>query len=204
MALYWLLEVNYASVIIEKMLCDSLNENFVKMIQEMATQSMEKLEKVKSYFQRFNCPMTGEVVEWTDIAKNHFDIVMCWSIFKLNCMMDDNMAEMTKDIETRTVENNILANYLLDKKDDMEKKVSKSHHKNFNTSENLRHTLQFLATSGEYEMKKQITKYEAVKDSLNKDRFRNTNLDTVRAHVVPGSDKVTQRLKQCAGIESVN
>ena len=61
---------------------------------------------------------------------------------------------MTKDIETRTVENNILANWLLDKKDDMEKKVSKSHDKNFNTTENLRHTLQFLVTAGDYEMKK--------------------------------------------------
>jgi len=181
MALFWLLEINYASVIIEKMLCDSLNENLVKMIQEMATQSMDKLEKVKSYFERFNCPMTPEVIEWTGIAKNHFDVVQSWSIFKLNCMMDDNMAEMTKDIETRTVENNLLANWLLDKRDDMEKKVSKSHNKNFNTTENLRHTLQFLVTAGEYDMKKQITKYEAVKDSLNKDRFRNTNLDTIKA-----------------------
>ena len=62
----------------------------------MATQAIDKLNKVKSYFERFNCPMSPEVIEWTSIAKNHFDVVQNWSIFKMNCLMDNNMAEINK------------------------------------------------------------------------------------------------------------
>lgn len=150
------MEVNYASIIIEKTLAGTINDTAVTMVTEMCAQSLSKVIQIKSAFERFNCKASGEVLKYTECATFHFEVVMFWSMFKLNQMMEEGIAEKTKDVEQLCIENNILANHLLDVKHDINKMLKSlpKGENDFNTSGNLMHTLSFLEGKGEYELKK--------------------------------------------------
>jgi len=49
-------------------------------------------------------------------------------------------------------------------------------------------------------MKKSIGKYEAVKDTIDKNRFRSYDINTIKANIVAGEDKVNAFIKKSANI----
>lgn len=49
-------------------------------------------------------------------------------------------------------------------------------------------------------MKKSIGKYEAVKDTIDIHRFKSYNINTIKANIVAGEDKVNSFIKKSAQI----
>ena len=198
---YMILEINLSSVMVEKAFCQEfLNDTAVKMINDLAISALDKITTVQASFQKFNCPQTAEVNVFCDAAQTYFNVMICICIFKLNTLMEDGATDKTKDIETLYTENNILANFLFDEKKRIETKIQGGHAHQFVGVENLKHTLSYWNSSLVNAMKKSIGTYEAVKDSLDKNKFKSYDINTIRAKIVAGHDTVNAFIKKSANI----
>jgi len=201
LSIYMLMEINLSSVMIEKALCqDFLNDTAVKMICDLAINALDKVITTRASFQKFNCPQSAEVVVFCDSAFAYFNNMIYICIYKLNTLMEDGASDKTKDIETLYIENNILANHLFDEKKRLEAQIKQAGTHNFVGSENLKHTLSHWNSELINSMKKSIGKYEAIKDTIDKNRFKSYDINTIKANIIAGEDKVNAFIKKSANI----
>lgn len=143
MAIYKLMEVNYCSLIIQKALSGSLSDTVTRMVASMAKQSLVKLEEINKAFAVLSCQQGKEIRDYIVHAKNHFEVLVYWCIFKANLMEQDNLCEKTKSIEAVVVENYLLGKHLMEKVGHLESLLKKCQH-DFNTGGNCKHTLSLL------------------------------------------------------------
>ena len=114
--------------------------------------------------------------------------------------MEDGASDKTKDIETLYHENNLLANYLFDEKKRIDARIQQAGTHHFVGADNFRHTLSHWNATLINQMKKSIGKYEAIKDTIDLNRFRTYDLNTIRGNIVAGEDKVNNFIKKSAQI----
>lgn len=201
LSIYMLLEVNLASVMIEKAFCqDYMNDTAVKMVCDMCINALDKVNTVRASFQKFNCPQTAEVNVFCDAALQYFNNMIYICTFKLNSLMEDGAADKTKDIETLYVEQNILANYLFDQKKVLENQEKQMTQHQFVGAENIRHLLCHMDSSLINAMKKSVGKYQAVKDTIDMNRFKTYDINMIKANIVAGEDKVNAYIKHSANV----
>ena len=202
LSMYMLLEINLSSLMIEKAYCQEfLNDTSVKMICDLAINALDKITTVEASFQKFNCPQTEEVLTFCSAARTFFDNMIYMCVYKLNTLMEDGATDKTKDIETIYTENNILANHLFDEKKRIEARIAQSNGKhNFVNVENLKHSLSHFNSSLINAMKKSIGKYEAVKDTIDSNRFKSYDINTIKAGLTAGDDKVNAFVKKSAAL----
>lgn len=201
LSIYMIMEINLASVMIEKAFCaEFMNDKAVQMICDIALNALDKVTTVKASFQKFNCPQTAEVNVFCDAADRYFNNMIYICVYKLNSLMEDGAADKTKDIETLYIENNILANYLFDEKKRLEAMAQQMQSHNFVGSDNIRHLLSHWNAALINQMKKSVGKYEAVKDTIDKNRFRTYELSTIKANIIAGPDSVNNYIKKSANI----
>lgn len=198
---YMLMEVNLASVMVEKAFCQEfLNDTAVKMICDLSINASEKLNTIRASFQKFNCPQTAEVNVFCDSASSYFENMIYICIYKLNTLMEDGASDKTKDIETLYHENNLLANYLFDEKKRIDARIQQAGTHHFVGADNFRHTLSHWNATLINQMKKSIGKYEAIKDTIDLNRFKTYDLNTIKGSIVAGEDKVNNFIKKSAQI----
>ena len=125
------------------------------------------------------------MLQFCEVASQHLELIMYWSVFRLNKMMQDNIIENTKGVEQVYFENNAIAHHLLDTKESLKKKSVAS--SGFNTSENAKHSMNIIGGLSEYDLKKAITTYESVKDSIDQKKFAGFSIKKNLEASIPSS-----------------
>ena len=198
---YMLMEINLASVMIEKALCaEFLNDTTVQFICDLCICALDKVNTVKASFEKFNCPQTAEVIVFCDCAHAYFDNMIYICTYKLNTLMEDGAADKTKDIETLYHENNLLANYLFDEKKRLEARIQQAGTHHFVGADSLKHTLSHWNATLINQMKKSVGKYEAIKDTIDIMKFKSYDLNTIKSKIVAGEDRVNSFIKKSANL----
>lgn len=171
---------------IEKIICDDLaNDKKLGMVIDMCCLAFNKLVTIRESFVKFNCPMTAEVVAYCDAAYSYFNVIQMISVLRLNLLEESGGTEKKKGIETLYVENNILANELFNAKQMLEGAINSASNGGqhfFVSTENYKHTLNHFTSALVGDMKKCIGTYQATKDKIDANRFKQYDLNTIKAH----------------------
>jgi len=150
-----LFEVNFASLFLEKLLIGSGNAAGIRFAAAISMQSRRKVDSIEQGFKRFNCDISGIVMNWCQIARKHFEICAYYSLYETNNMMTQKIVEKTKDVETIYFENNLLANKVLDLRIELEKLAGTIGNSDlFNLKASAQHSLALINQAQEYNLKK--------------------------------------------------
>ena len=120
-------------------------------------QSQRKLKEISQGFKRVGAVQANFVENWCKVANFYFEILTFWSIYISNKLQSNRIIEKTKDIETIYFENHLIANKIIDLRENLKKTIkdfSNDGNSKFNAVDSGTHALALISDSEEYDLKK--------------------------------------------------
>ncbi len=193
--------MNFTSILIEFSLLDDFKPNNVEVVLNLCYRQTVKAAELMTFFKNTPSDFSASLYGWLDILASYYRAVIGYGIFCLNGFMQDKLVEKKKGYETLVVENNILGNAVLDDKDKL-MALAKKYSQDPQLAVIAQHALTFYNERMERKLKEAITKFEAVKDQLDKKAFAGVTLEmiTCTSFTVVEEDKVEAQLLRESGL----
>jgi hypothetical protein len=183
------------------MLLDDLKPNNVELLLNLCYKQIGKGKELMSYFKNTPSDVSASIFGWLEILDSYYRAVTGYGVFCLNCFMQDRLVEKTKGYETTVVENNLLGNAVLDEKDKL-MALAKKNSQDTQLVIIAQHSLSFYNEKMERRLKEAITKFDAIKDQLDKKTYIGITLDSVltTSFKVIDEDKIEAQLLRESGL----
>ena len=193
--------MNFTAILLEMLLLEDLKPNNVELVLNLCYKQMVKAGEMMSFFKNTPSDFSASLFGWLEILHTYYRAVTGFGIFCLNGFMQDKLVEKKKGYETIVVENNILGNAVLDDKEKLIA-LSKKYSQDAQLAVIAQHSLTLYNDRFERRLKEAITKFEAVKDQLDKKAFAGVTLESIlsTSFAIVDEDKVESQLLRESGL----
>lgn len=183
------------------LLLEDLKAVNVELLLNLSYRQSLKASELMSFFKNTPSDFSASLYGWLEILQSYYRAVIGYGVFCLNCFMQDRLIEKKKGYETIVVENNLLGNSILDEKEKLIA-LSKKYSHDAQLVVIARHSLALYNDRFERRLKEAITKFEAVKNELDKKASAGISLESIfsTSFTILEEDKVEAQLLRESGL----
>lgn len=181
---------------------DDIPAGNVKFFLNLCHNQSVRIQELKNFFEHNQSEVSSSMLEWLNLSNQYYKALGAFGVFKLNYYQNERLIEKSKSVEALYFENNLLANFLLDFRDMIDRNI-KDNKTSPATLQHCNHAILFLTEARIRELKKSITTFQSIKDDLNIKSFTGTTIESLLAANTEMSsvDQLEENLMKEAGLK---